>query len=195
MNPAFQNKPQADDLWHVVCVPQDVNNIINTFLPACLWSFLIISWNSTEHHTEYEVSMINQWFPVLWLWFNQRLLLCAAHHFAIIIIKLSGCNDILLHTVIPFKAMFAKRENWVEVLQLSEVWEDYKKSDLDRAHPLAINLNNRPYKLRKEEYLKGPSYRGPYESKVQFLASRTGEWCFQERGEMQINNETIISTM
>lgn len=65
MNPVFQSKPQANDLWHVVCRPQDVNNSINTFLSACLWPFLIISWNSTGDHTEYEVSMINQWFPVL----------------------------------------------------------------------------------------------------------------------------------
>lgn len=103
------------NLWHVVYVPQDVNNSINIFLSACLWPFLIISWNSTEDHIEYEVSTINRWFPVLRLWFNQRLLLCAAQHFSIIIIKLSRCNDILLHTEIAFKTMFAKSENWVEV--------------------------------------------------------------------------------
>lgn len=65
-------------------------------------------------------------------------IIALVQYFSVIIIKLSHCNDIFLHTVISFKAMFAKRENWVEVFSTSEVWEDCKKFDLDRAHMLFL---------------------------------------------------------
>lgn len=159
MIPAFQNKPKSDDLWHMVCMPQDVNNSINTFLSACLWPFLITSWNSTGDHTEYEVSMINQRFAVLWLWFNQRLLLCAAQHFRNIIIKLSHCSDILLHTEMAFRTVLANRKlSWG--LQQSEAWEDCNRFDLDRDYPLAIILNDWSNKLRRKEYLM-PYFQRP----------------------------------
>lgn len=68
INPIFQNTWCAlHTMW--------MKAWAHTFLSASFWPFLIMPQNSTADHTEYEVSMINQWISVLWLWFDQRLLL------------------------------------------------------------------------------------------------------------------------